>query len=450
MTFSSRQLADVARIADPLLHLHTLYARVPGVAFGLRHGNNTVLLGGHGVANVASESPVDPANTSFRCASITKTFTTTLIMRLAERGKLRLDDTVREWLPWTVSAVGTDLTIRHLLMHAGGVLRDGENDWSTSLSNVEELRHEFEHGATFSEPLVHFRYSNVAFSMLGEIAEHASGRTFATLLRREILTPLGLDDTYPDLVSAAHRTLATGYFLGRPNEPTIVAEHFAARAVAPAAGLVSTVPNLLEYLAAHFPGDQRLLSEYSKREMQRTQWLREAEPHFGLGWMSWHVDGMKILGHSGGYPGFVTMVGFSPDEQLAGAVLTNANSPLAGESLDLLFHLAAQVKRRWADAEASSKWHTRGTLGAFVGCYRIWGGDLLVARINGSLFLVDPKEPSPLATAARLVPTGPRRFLIAEGDDFGHLGEVITFGVDRQGHVTSLKYGPSLHIKEPL
>ncbi len=450
MLFSSRQLADVARIADPLLHLRALYARVPGVAFGLRHGDETVLLGGHGVADAASEGPVDPTSTSFRCASITKTFTSTLIMRLADRGKLRLDDTVRGWLPWTVSAVGADLTIRHLLMHAGGVLRDGGNDWSTSLSNTEELRREFARGASFTEPSVHFRYSNVAFSMLGEIAEQAGGRTYGTLLRREVLTPLGLSDTYPDLVPAARRNLATGYLLGRPNEPIIEAGHFAARAVAPAAGLISTVPNLLEYLAAHFSGDQRLLSEYAKREMQRTQWLRDEEPHFGLGWMSWHVDGTKILGHSGGYPGFVTKVGFSPVERLAGAVLTNANSPLAAEALDLLFHLAAQVRRRWSDAEASTKWHTRGTLAPFIGCYRIWGDDLLVVRINGSLFLVDPKEPSPLSVAARLVPKGKRRFLIAEGDDFGHLGEIITFGADRQGRIATLKYGPSLLIKESL
>ena len=450
MSLSPRQLADVAHIADPMLHLGALYARVPGVAFGLRQGDTTVMMGGHGLADVASDRSVDPSTTSFRCASITKTFTATLIMRLAERGKLRLDDTVRDWLPWTMSAVGDDLTIRHLLMHAGGVLRDGGGDWTTALSTTEEMHREFRDGATFTEPSVHFRYSNVAFSMLGEIAEHASGRSYSALLRREVLTPLALDGTHPDLVPAARPNLATGYHLGRPNEPIVTAGHFAARAVTPAAGLVSTVPNLLEYLAAHFPGDRRLLSEYSKREMQRTQWLRDEEPHFGLGWMSWHVDGTKILGHSGGYPGFVTKIGFAPVEKIAGAVLTNANSSLAAESLNLLFHLAAQVKRRWADAEASTKWHSRGTLAPFVGCYRMWGDDLLVVRINGSLFLVDPKEPSPLSVAARLVPKGPRRFLVAEGDDFGHFGETITFGADRRGQVATLKYGPALLTKEPL
>ena len=450
MSLSTRQLADVANIADPLLHLRTLYARVPGVAFGLRQGDAAVLIGGHGLANVASGLSVDPTNTSFRCASITKTFTATLTMRLAEQGKLRLDDAVCDWLPWTTCAVGSDLTIRHLLMHAGGVLRDGREDWTTSLSTTEELHREFEMGVTFTEPSVHFRYSNVAFSMLGEIAESAGGRSYATLLRREILTPLGLADTYPDLVAAARRNLATGYQLGRPSEPIHTVENFAARAVTPAAGLVSTVPNLLEYLAAHFPDDPRLLSEYSKREMQRTQWLRDEEPHYGLGWMSWHVDGTKILGHSGGYPGFVTKIGFSPVEKLAGAVLTNANSSLASESLNLLFHVAAQVKRHWVDAEASTQWHSRGTLASFVGCYRFSGNDLLVVRINGSLFLVDPKELSPLSVAARLVPRGPRRFLVAEGDDFGHYGETITFGVDRRGQVTTLKYGPSLHLKESL
>jgi CubicO group peptidase (beta-lactamase class C family) len=312
------------------------------------------------------------------------------------------------------------------------------------------FREEVLSNATFGAPSERFRYSNVAYSLLGEIAEAATGRTFGALVKSSVVRPLGLTTTWPDLTAAARRPLATGYQASRPDEPRQRAAHVEARAVAPAGGLISTVPDLLEYQRAQLPGDDRLLSAFSKREMQRAQWQRSEEPHYGLGWMTWHVDGISIVGHSGGFPGFITKIGFAPEEHLAAAVLTNANSPAAPIGLELIYQTIASVRRLWPDAAASTPWHTRASLAPFVGLYRLRGNDVLVSRINGSLYLVDPADPSPLAAAARLDPKGPKRFLVASGDDFGFLGEDVTFAADRRGRITTLHWGANVLTREDL
>ena len=176
MRYSSRQIGDAVSIIDPLLRLSSIYGSVPGMAYGLSYGDETVLLASEGVADVETGEPVDAATTAFRCASITKTLTGTIIMQLVERGKLRLDDSVISHLAWTKKILEPDLTVRHLLVHAGGVIRDGSNAWlGEPMPDRETLRRELSNGATFAEPSEHFRYSNIAYSLLGEIAEVGVG-----------------------------------------------------------------------------------------------------------------------------------------------------------------------------------------------------------------------------------------------------------------------------------
>lgn len=443
MTFTTRQIADAADLIDPLLRLGSIYARVPGIAFGLSYESTNVLLGGYGLADVERDVPVEVDTTRFRCASITKSFTATLIMRLVERRKLRLDDAVSSILPWVRGSIGGDVTVRHLLSHSAGMIRDGSNAWDDrTMPDRTKFRTEIRQGATFAEPAERFRYSNTAYSLLGEIIESSSGHSFEAALMREIARPLQMQSTSADLTPAARRQLATGYYAARPTEQRLPAAHVQARAVAPAGGLVSTVPDLLAYQRAHLPGDTSLLSELSKREMQRTQFQRGEEPHYGLGWMNWTVDGIKVVGHSGGFPGFITKIGFAPSEGVAAAVLTNANSPYAGIGLQTIYHVLSQVRTRWSEAEASSEWHTRGSLRPFVGLYRgQFADDVLVARINGSLYVIDGASEAPLAQPDRLVPRGPRRFLIADGNDFGNVGEEVVFNLDRGGRVKSLAIG---------
>jgi CubicO group peptidase (beta-lactamase class C family) len=445
---TDRQVADAAAIAERLLVVLRRRHGCPGIAYGLRHDGTTVLFGADGVADLATGAPVDVATTRFRCASITKTFTATLVLQLVERGQLRLDDAVTTWLPWTRRTLGADVTVRHLLLHAGGVIRDGSNAWDdTTMPDREALHRELGAAATFGAPSERFRYSNMAYALLGEVLEAATKTPFAALLRRRIARPLDLAQTDADLTAVSRRALATGYYAAWPDEPRRAAAHVEARAIAPAGGLVSTVGDLLAYEQAHLPGDDRLLSELSKREMQRPQWQRATEPHYGLGWMTWHVGGISVVGHSGGYPGFTTKIAFSPRDRLCAAVLTNAISPVAALGVDAIYGSIDAVGSRWEEASAPSPWHTRAELASYGGIYRDNFGTLVVGRVHNALLVVPAEDVQPFAGASLLTATGPRRFLVASGYDFGFVGEQVRFRTDRRGAVTTLVWGPHPYVR---
>jgi CubicO group peptidase (beta-lactamase class C family) len=429
-----RQLADAAEIARRWIRYQAMRWDVPGISFGMSHAGRLVLLDARGTADVASEHAVTP-DTSYRCASITKTMTATLVMQQVEAGRIRLDAPISTYLDWTRRLPqAKDISIRHLLIHGGGVIRDGSNRWGDDdFPERDDVRKEVRQQLSFAEPATTFRYSNVAYVLLGEVLEAVTGRPFETLLQRDVLGRLGLTGSAASLLPRVRKTIATGYYPRRPGEEPHPARHAEARAFASAGGLVSTVPDLLAYQHAHFPGAGSLVSDLSRREMQRTQWQRPEEPNHGLGWMIWHVDGVAIRGHSGGFPGFTTKIGFSPEWGLAAAVLNNTNGPVPSLALDTIFHSVAAVVRRWDDAAQSGRGHSR---------YRGAIGEMTIARINRSLYFFDPEMVMPMASAARLRPDGARRFTIVEGDDYGHFGEEVSFAVDAAGRSTAMKYGP--------
>ena len=443
MKLTKRQVADAGAIMDAWIRYHAARNEVPGASFGISLDGEPIVLRGWGSADLAAQLPASP-ETGYRVASITKTVTATLVMQLVERGKLRLDEPVTTYLGWLEPPIGgSGVTIRHLLTHSGGVIRDGSCAWGdTEFVDRATLRRDVLERATVAEPSVGFNYSNVAYALLGEILEEASGRPYASMVNGGIVRPLGLGATGTRLTRRLRSTLATGYHYRRPGEPFRAAPTSEARAFEPAAGLVSNVVDLLEYQRAHLPGDPRLLSELSKREMQRVQWQRGEEPHHGYGWMIWSVDGIAVRGHSGGYPGFVTKIGFAPDLGVAAAVLTNTIRPLAGLGIDAIFHTVARVNALWDGSGSPSHGPSRTSLARFLGQYRNDFGEKLVVRVNQTLYLLDPDEDRPMRLAARLSPVDEgTRFVICDNEDYGQRGGEISFDLGVSGRAVALRYG---------
>src|ERR1017187_6432152 len=228
---------------------------VPGISFGLSHDGRIVLLDGMGSTDIATGRPVVPEDTGYRCASITKTMTATLVMQQVEAGRMRLDEPIATYLSWTRRLPNArDISIRHLLIHGGGVIRDGSNTWGDDDFPDREMVHaEVSQRLSFAEPASTFRYSNIAYILLGEALESVTGRPFDALLQRSVLGPLGLKGSAPSLTPRVRRTIATGYYRRRPGEVRHASRHADARAFAPAGGLVSPGPVLVDYPHSHFP-----------------------------------------------------------------------------------------------------------------------------------------------------------------------------------------------------
>jgi D-alanyl-D-alanine carboxypeptidase len=260
-------------------------------------------------------------------ASITKTFVTALVMRLAEEGRLSLDDALSDYLPDFPRAAR--ITLRMLLAHRSGIhnyfespryarlaLRDRDRRWT-----FEEILGFV--GSPYCGPGRCYHYSNTNFVLLGRVAEVAGGAPLPRLLRREFLDSLDLDRTVfqpdePTPADAAHGHLggSSGFFdqTGRRD----VIPHPAAVTVAWAAGAMASTPSdLARWSAALYGGE--VLSAASVALMTDV-----APPDaYGLGTRGRTFAGLRAVGHLGGIRGFESGMWYLPDWGVSVVVCSN-------------------------------------------------------------------------------------------------------------------------------
>src|SRR3954451_12308399 len=349
MQTDPRRAAEVAAAAAPYLASWLEHQRrrlrVPGVQAAVRVGDRLVLDTALGVADVDTGELLTPGHL-FRIASHSKTFTATAVLQLVEGGRLRLDDPIARWVPALTGTPLAEVTVRELLGHQGGVVRDGrDNDHWQLLQPFPDaallLRIAADEGAVLARN-EHFKYSNIGYSLLGLAIEAVTGTGYDAHVQAAVVDRLGLADTGPEWDPARAGEYAaghTGLLDGQDERATI--PHVDTRAMAAATGFSSTARDLTTYGAAHFTGDETLLTDASKRLMRRRESEIRAhggEPeYYGLG-VDVRTEGEReLIGHGGGYPGHITRTWIDPVGQVVVSVLTNAiDGPADGLARGLL------------------------------------------------------------------------------------------------------------------
>ena len=297
MSGASRSAVDLLREAlayvDAWLDYRVWKLRTPGAQVAVWFDGALQFSKAYGVANIDTREPLTTAHL-FRIASHSKTFTATAIMQLVEAGKLRLDDTAGSWLPALAEAGSplADATVRHLLAHSAGVRRDGVDAtyWALNRPFPDEaalLELALREGDV-RQPDATFKYTNIGYSLLGLIVGKAAGSTYAEYVQTAIIGKLGLRNTGPELDEARRSDYAGGHSgLGSWTERQVI-PHVDTRAMAAATGFYSTAEEMVRFASAHFFGDDRLLSDRSKNEMQRPVWVG-LSPERAAGWVRvWH------------------------------------------------------------------------------------------------------------------------------------------------------------------
>ena len=302
---------------------------MPGVAVGIWR-DGTEELGGWGVTNVDHPLPVDP-DTLFQIASVTKTMTATVLMRLVEQGKVALDAPVRTYLPgFTLrdSAAAERATVKHLVTHTGGWLGDsfadhGNGDdalerYVASMSELEQLT-----------PLGEiWHYSNSSFTVLGRIVEVVTGKTYEAATRELLFAPLGMDHSVFSAGEAiVHRT-SVGHQI-RDEVPRVATPWAFPRAATPVGGVVSTVRDLMRYARFHLgdgtaPDGTRLLAKSTIELMRTAQAKADLDRSVGIAWFLRDAQGVRLQYHGGVAIGQQGVLMLAPDRNAAIAVETNS------------------------------------------------------------------------------------------------------------------------------
>jgi CubicO group peptidase (beta-lactamase class C family) len=419
---------------------------VPGMAVAVVKDGQVVLAKGYGVRRAGEPAPVD-ADTLFGIASNTKAFTCAAISILVEEGKLAWDDPVTKHLPdfqmqdpW----VTRELTVRDLVTHRSGLgLGGGDLMWwpPTTFTRREIVR-----GIRSVKPASSLRsryaYNNVTFVAAGEVVAAVAGTSWDDFVRQRLLVPLGMSRSTSSAAVPSDNVAAPHLEVKGLVGPIAPMDFDNAGA---AAGIRSSASDMARWLTMLLEcgrgkeapaGRACVLKPESIRQLWSSQTvLATPDPPpgleplkanfaaYGLGFGLRDYRGRKIVSHTGGLPGYVSLVALVPEERLGLVVLTNQEETGAFEAVKYrvldeylgapeppvdwiaAFRDRAVAERTKAEETVAKAAAARDVasrpslpLGSYAGRYRdAWYGDATIVEENGRLVLAMTRTPAMVA-----------------------------------------------------
>lgn len=370
-------------------------------------------------------------------------------MQLVEKGMLRLDDEAQIHVPELVESPMGGVTVRELLAHGSGMTRDGDDSsfWSLdrTFPDKDELLETIQQFGKVLEPNEHFKYSNIGYSLLGLIIEAASGVSYREYVTENIVDKLELEHTGPELSMDRIDDYAKGYSSRVHGPDRIEIEHIDTFAESAATGFYSTASELTDYFQAYLDGDDRLLTDASKRRMRQVQWTISDEAKYGLGLSINVVNGRTYYGHSGGYPGHITMSKVDLERKLSISVLTNSNDGPAAtlctailQMIDVAVGEKAKTEPKQADE-----------IGKFEGRFADVWGITDVVNLGNRLYSVNPALQNPASEAIELEVVSGTELKVVGDKGFGGYGEKMRYSFNDDGSVDHIR-GASGHRLIPI
>ncbi|MBD3186030.1 serine hydrolase [Candidatus Bathyarchaeota archaeon] len=332
------KLQDVERIIEEEIER----SKVPGMAVGIVHDGRLVYEKCHGKAKIEENQPVTP-KTNFMYGSITKFLTVIAVMQQWEQGKFKLDDSVNDYLPdgkILIRKGWPPVTFKHLLTHQGGI---GE---------LRRFRDIFHHGFRLltydDEPIppmsslhdlpIHatapagrkYAYSNIGVSVLGYIVEQLTGKSFRDYVLENILDPLGMDQT--DLIRSERVRVEEAYGYKHKKGSYKRAKRWN-NIIKPSGSLVSNLVDMTKFATMLMDrgnirntSEQLLSPETMELMWTPHYWSHEAikdRKSIGLVFRLYHMNGKKVIDHTGSVNGFTAAFSVIPEDKIA--IIVNGN-----------------------------------------------------------------------------------------------------------------------------
>lgn len=424
---------------------------VPGVAIGVYHKGKE-WSAGFGVTSMEHPLPVT-SDTLFQVGSISKTFTGTALMMLAEQGKVDLDAPVRRYLKdlkLKDENVAKKVTLRHLLTHTGGWVGDyfnnfgdGDDSLAKMVKDIAKLPQVQPLGKIWS-------YNNTGFNIASRVIEVVTKKPYEQAVQEMILNPLGLSMTffYPSDILFTHRFVVGHY---KEKKKIKVARPWAiGRAGNGVGGVVSTVKELLQYARFHMGNGQKIIKRKSLEAMRKKQVNAGGRGDMGITWFIRYADDLTAYAHGGATHGQQAYFFYIPEKDFAFAILTNSDdggvitAQTFGWALDLYFGVKLKSPKPLAKPQE---------LQEFVGRYKI-GTECFDLKVKGKYLVYHHIPlggfPTPDTPPGPALP--PMRFAFYQQDHLigldepydGALADIIR---DGKGRVEYFRVGGRAHKK---
>ncbi len=316
------EYAPVVAALEPFIAREVADKKLPALSVALVDDQRIVWARGFGQARPGVPAT---AETVYRVGSVSKLFTDLAVMQLVEQGKLDLDAPVTKYLPdfKPISRFPTPITLRHLMSHRAGLVRETPvgNYFDASQPSLERTVRSLNQTELVHEPGTRTKYSNAGLAVVGRVVEVVQGQRFARHLHNRVLAPLGLTHTSFEPTLELNRDLAQALmwtYDGR-EFPAPVFE----LGTGPAGNLYSTALDLARFLKALFAGGQGPGGPVLQPATLARMYDPQDGSSFGLGFALADWEGHKRVGHSGAVYGFATELSALPQEKLGVAVIAS-------------------------------------------------------------------------------------------------------------------------------
>lgn len=298
-------------------------SHVVGLSIALVDDQTVVWSQGFGYADQAQGRKATP-DTMFRAGSISKLFTATAAMQLAEQGKLDIDQPVQNYVPKFAMKSrfpGTEpITPRLLMTHHAGLPDTYLKGALTAESFGERVENLGEEYVAYPPNLL-LTYSNLGFTLLGRAVENACGQPFSACLAERLLQPLGMAQSGFATGATSSPLMSKGYAGGQEAPPIVLRD-------VPAGGLNSTVLDLSRFVEMVFADGGKTIGSAPLAEMLRQQnegLALDLDAQMGLGWfLNRNASGQPTAWHNGSDGVFNSMLVIAPGKKLGVVVLSNS------------------------------------------------------------------------------------------------------------------------------
>jgi CubicO group peptidase (beta-lactamase class C family) len=348
---------------DQLVEDTMRHWKVPGMAVLVIRDGEVIHAQGYGLRDVERGLSVTP-ETVFAIGSCSKAFTTTSLAMLADEGKLDWDTPVREYLPdfRLKDPVATDgMTALDLVTHRSG-LPGHELMWYGSGLSRREIYERLRYLDPNKGFRARFEYSNLSYMTAGVLVEALSGMSWEQFIRERIFAPLGMHDSNVSVEESKrspNHSLPYGERDGRIQE--IPFRNI--DAIGPAGSINSTALNMAQWVLLQLNkgkrGETQLVSEGQLAKVHSPHIVADGMPQheeiplacYGLGWAVVPYRGHRLIWHTGGIDGFISMTSFLPDRNAGLVVLSNLDVQQAPSALsyDLVDRLLGLETRPWSE-----------------------------------------------------------------------------------------------------
>ena len=404
-----------------------------GIIVGAVDGGTTTI---YTAGTSGTGRPIDE-HTLFEIGSVTKTFTATILASMVRDGSVSLDDPVAKYLPAGVTVPerhGKKITLLNLATQHSGLPRLPTNLDITHTTDpyatytVAQMYAFLSHYKLTRDPGAQFEYSNYGVALLGQALANRAHTSYADLLRKRVLDPLGMHDTSLAL-SAEQRTrfAAGGTVDGDAAPPWTIT-----LAIAPAGGIHSSMADMLKYLRCNM-GQGPLAKTCLFAQQPRDTFPGN---HIGLIW--WTGDTRHIVHHGGDTAGYHASIAIAPDRTRGAVVLANGGLPVedvAIHTLDATVPLASLPPSIPVDS---------ATLDTYVGDYRSKdGSDTFTITRNGDHLMARLSKQD----AIRLYASEPDTFyprVVAATIQFVRTGGVVSALILKQDGQTGIFTKPGM------